>query len=78
METPDTIDLRKRTGIETPDESAGPPRELFHVLQERKADKSEGSIFNTENVYILPGTLTLLNILQLRNVVLVLFYECEQ
>lgn len=55
LETPDTIDLRKRTGMETPDLGAGPPQELFQVLRETRAGKSEGAIFGSEKTYVLPG-----------------------
>jgi splicing factor 3B subunit 2 len=52
LETPDTIDLRKREGFETPDVLVN--RELFHVIQERKISSS-GQLFGSERQYVLPG-----------------------
>jgi splicing factor 3B subunit 2 len=49
LETPDTIDLRKRAGLETPD-SVAPPRELYQVIQERHANTS-GQLFGSDKVY---------------------------
>lgn len=52
LETPDTIDLRKRTGIETPDTQVN--RELYHVIQERKANTA-GQMFGSDRGYVVPG-----------------------
>jgi len=55
LETPDVIDLRKRAGIETPDASG--PRELYHVIQEKKVAGASDSanLFSSDRAYILPG-----------------------
>mmetsp|Transcript_17740 Transcript_17740/g.17825 ORF Transcript_17740/g.17825 Transcript_17740/m.17825 type:complete len:554 (+) Transcript_17740:142-1803(+) len=56
LETPDTvIDLRKRAGLDTPDSSAGQPKELFHVLQERNVTGEKGQLFGSDRTYVLPG-----------------------
>ncbi|KAJ1443502.1 hypothetical protein B484DRAFT_276981 [Ochromonadaceae sp. CCMP2298] len=57
LETPDTVDLRKRSGVETPsslysEETPGP--ELYHVIQERKAGGAN-QMFGSDHVYVLPG-----------------------
>lgn len=64
LETPDTIDLRKRAGIETPDIAsvAGdfdqyPHKDLYHVIQEKQAGSAVvGQMFGSDRVYVLPGT----------------------
>lgn len=53
LEAPETIDLRKRTGLETPDTTA-PTRELYQVVQEKKASIS-GQVFGSDRGYVLPG-----------------------
>ena len=56
LETPVTIDLRKRAGTDTPDTLASYPRELYHVIQEKKTSgKDNTGLFGTEKTYILPG-----------------------
>lgn len=56
LETPDTIDLRKRAGMDTPDTgySSGP---LYHVIQERQSTNAAavGQMFGSDRVYVLPG-----------------------
>lgn len=52
METPDTIDLRKRIGIETPD--AETAKELYHIVQEKQA-QAPGQFFGSDRKYVLPG-----------------------
>ena len=52
METPDTIDLRKRVGIETPD--AETAKELFQVIQEKQAHAT-GQLFGSDRQYVLSG-----------------------
>lgn len=52
LETPDTIDLRKREGYETPDVLSN--RELYHVIAEKKASVS-GQLFGSDRQYVLPG-----------------------
>lgn len=53
LETPDAIDLRKRTGFETPDVVA---KELYHVIQERSASAGAGGqFFGSDRTYVLPG-----------------------
>lgn len=52
LETPDTIDLRKRTGAETPDSQA-PPRELYQVIPQRRAD-AQGQLFGSDHAYVMP------------------------
>jgi splicing factor 3B subunit 2 len=53
LETPDTIDLRKRVGIETPDIEA--PKELYHVVKEKHADAAN-QLFGSDRTYVLPGS----------------------
>lgn len=57
LETPDTIDLRKRAGTDTPDTMASYPRELYHVIQEKKSGKGDGAgqFFGSDKTYVLPG-----------------------
>ena len=59
LETPDTIDLRKRAGTDTPDTLAGSyPRELYQVVQEKKASGGNadgGQFFGSDKTYVLPG-----------------------
>ena len=50
METPDTIDLRKRVGIETPD--AETAKELFQVIQEKQTHAT-GQLFGSDRKYVL-------------------------
>ena len=52
METPDTIDLRKRVGIETPD--AETAKELFQVIQEKQTHAT-GQLFGSDRKYVLPS-----------------------
>ncbi len=52
LETPETIDLRKREGYETPDVLAN--RELFHIIQERKV-ASGSQIFGSDRQYVMPS-----------------------
>ena len=57
LETPSTIDLRKRMGTETPDTVFDPdeaPKELYHVIQERQSSVS-GQLFGSDRAYKLPG-----------------------
>ncbi|CAE7567836.1 SF3B2 [Symbiodinium microadriaticum] len=51
LETPDTIDLRKREGVETPD--PGGHRELYKVIQERKTQGNSGQFFGSDRGYVL-------------------------
>lgn len=58
LETPDTVDLRKRAGMETPDSTytSVPGRELYHVIQERQAGgAASGQMFGSERLYVLPN-----------------------
>ena len=61
LETPDTIDLRKRAGTDTPDTLAGGsyPRELYQVVQEKKVAGGNagegGQFFGSDKTYVLPG-----------------------
>ncbi len=57
LETPDTIDLRKRAGTDTPDTMASYPKELYHVLQETKTSgaKDGGTLFGSDHGYVLPS-----------------------
>lgn len=60
LETPDTVDLRKRAGMETPDSTytstAGAGRELYHVIQEKQnAGAAVGQMFGSDRVYVLPN-----------------------
>ena len=50
LETPDTIDLRKRVGIETPD--AETAKELFQVIQEKQTHAT-GQLFGSDRKYVL-------------------------
>ena len=54
LETPETIDLRKRAGLETPDSSVGGQRELYHVISERQG-QTGGQFFGSDKTYVLPG-----------------------
>ena len=54
LETPDTIDLRKRAGTDTPDTQYS-NRELYHVIQEKKTGKGDGALFGSDKTYVLPG-----------------------
>lgn len=57
LETPDTIDLRKRAGMDTPDTLASAtPRELYTVIQEKSTvGTSAGQMFGSDRAYVLPG-----------------------
>jgi splicing factor 3B subunit 2 len=58
METPDTIDIRKRAGLETPDISVQGQgnRELYQVVKEKKASAAgSGQLFGSDRLYVLPG-----------------------
>lgn len=62
LETPDTVDLRKRAGMETPDSTytsvaaASSGRELYHVVQERQnAGAAAGQMFGSDRLYVLPN-----------------------
>eukprot|EP00975_Prorocentrum_lima_P055279 11594465-Prorocentrum_lima.AAC.1 len=58
METPDTIDLRKRAGMETPESSYGAPKELYQVVPERRpvgGAAAAGQLFGSDRTYALPG-----------------------
>ena len=57
MATPDTVDLRKRAGTDTPDTMASYPKELYHVLEEKKVSnvKDKSTLFGTDHGYVLPG-----------------------
>lgn len=59
LETPDTVDLRKRAGMETPDSTytSVPGRELYHVIQERQAGgaTAAGQMFGSDRLYVLPN-----------------------
>lgn len=51
LETPDTIDLRKREGVETPSDR---PRELYQVLQEKKGHQGAGGqFFGSDKGYVV-------------------------
>ena len=72
LETPDTVDLRKRAGMDTPDSTytsvagpiatamgAGAGRELYHVIQERQQTggaAAVGQMFGSDRVYVLPNS----------------------
>jgi splicing factor 3B subunit 2 len=60
LETPDTINLRKRTGFETPQGGAGggPAPELYHVAKEQAPSKEQqkGQLYGSEKTYVLPGS----------------------
>lgn len=54
LETPDTIDLRKREGVETPMSDATGGRELYRVIQERKVQGAGGAqIFGSDRAYVI-------------------------
>ena len=58
LDTPDTIDLRKRTGLDTPESSysGGAGRELYTVIQEKHAAGAQaGQVFGSDRTYVLPG-----------------------
>ena len=56
LETPDTIDLRKRAGTDTPDTFSTQPKELYHVLQEKKVTGAkDAALFGSDHGYVLPG-----------------------
>jgi splicing factor 3B subunit 2 len=57
LETPDTVDLRKRAGMDTPESTAYSGRELYHVIQERQNVDAAGTgqLFGSDRVYVLPG-----------------------
>lgn len=58
METPDTIDLRKRAGMETPESSYAAPRELYQVVPERRpvgGAAAAGQLFGSDRTYALPS-----------------------
>ena len=56
LETPDTVvDLRKRAGLDTPDSTAGGPRELYYVVQEKQVIGDKGQLFGSDKAYVLPG-----------------------
>ena len=58
LDTPDTIDLRKRTGLDTPESSySGAGRELYTVIQEKHAagGAQAGQVFGSDRTYVLPG-----------------------
>merc|ERR1712070_206190 len=57
LETPDTIDLRKRAGTDTPDTMSSYPQELYHVLEEKKVSNTRDSatLFGSDHGYVLPG-----------------------
>lgn len=56
LDTPDTINLRKRTGFETPVD--GPAPELYHVIKEQASsrDQNKGQLYGSEKTYVLPGS----------------------
>lgn len=54
LETPTTVDLRKRAGAETPDSSVGSHRELYYVVQEKQTNAA-GQLFGSDKTYVLPG-----------------------
>jgi splicing factor 3B subunit 2 len=58
METPESINLRKKdgTGTETPDsiKASSAPRALYQVLEEKKATVGSGSLFGSAHTYALP------------------------
>ena len=54
LQTPDTIDLRKRGGAETPQEGARPVKELYTVLSE-KNQSIQSQFFGTDRTYALPA-----------------------
>lgn len=56
LDTPDIINLRKRTGFETPVD--GPAPELFHVIKEQAStkDQNKGQLYGSEKTYVLPGS----------------------
>lgn len=56
LETPESIDLRKRAGTDTPDTSGidSAPKELYQVVQERAARVGSG-IFGTDKKYVVGG-----------------------
>ena len=65
LETPDTINLRKRTGFETPQTEAdavlqtggSAPKELYHVIKEQAAAATTDrpQLYGSEKTYVLPG-----------------------
>ena len=60
LDTPDTINLRKRTGFETPQGQAetGPAPELYHVMREQapSREQQKGQLYGSEKTYVLPGS----------------------
>ena len=61
LETPDTINLRKRTGFETPHDQENlnsPAPELYHVIQEQavKDQHRNDQLYGSEKTYVLPGS----------------------
>jgi splicing factor 3B subunit 2 len=63
FETPEALNLRKArdgTGTETPDSqrggaAAGIPRQLYQVLEEKKAAVGSGSLFGSAHTYAIPS-----------------------
>mmetsp|Transcript_5003 Transcript_5003/g.9444 ORF Transcript_5003/g.9444 Transcript_5003/m.9444 type:complete len:465 (+) Transcript_5003:359-1753(+) len=54
LDTPDIINLRKRTGFETPVD--GPAPELYHVIKEQSSkEQNKGQLYGSEKTYVLPG-----------------------
>jgi splicing factor 3B subunit 2 len=51
LETPDTIDLRKRMGTDTPESQA--PRELYQVVQQKQSSMA-GQLFGSDKTYVIP------------------------
>jgi splicing factor 3B subunit 2 len=51
-ETPDIVDLRKRAGLETPDNL---PKDLYQVLQEKVVGIVSQQFFSTDKAYVLPS-----------------------
>lgn len=58
LETPETIDLRKRrSGFDSPDTSGidNPPKELYQVVEEKAQKVGGGHLFGTDKKYVLPA-----------------------
>jgi hypothetical protein len=56
--TPDEIELRKRTGLETPSEAAPLQmrKELFTVLEQKEARVGSGMLYGSAYTYNLSST----------------------
>lgn len=49
------MDLRKQAGVDTPAPDLSQPKQLYQVIEQRKADAQAGTVFASEVAYVVPG-----------------------